>query len=98
MSYKDDVDEKDPITGVIFEESVTSMKRILDLGKFKIGSANSDEYAYYKSEVMNSCYNGLRNMFEEMKQLGIVTDCDCNNDLRKGWRPCVCRGSGYVSK
>ena len=91
--------EKDQLTGVIYEEMLSSMKKVLDLGQFKIGSSNSKEFAYFKSEVMNSYYNGLRNVFEEMKSNGLIEDCDmCNNDLRKGWKNCQCRGCGYMSK
>jgi len=90
---------KDPITGVIYEEMLGSMKKVLDLGQFKIGDSNSKEFAYFKSEVMNSYYNGLRNSFEDMEESGLITRCDsCDNDLRKGWRDCKCRGCGFMSK
>jgi hypothetical protein len=75
------------------------MKKVLDLGQFKIGDANSKEFAYFKSEVMNSYYNGLRNIFEDMKVSGLVESCsECSYDLRKGWKDCKCRGCGYMSK
>ena len=94
----DNADRKDAITGIMYEETLTAMKAILDLGQFKIGDKNSREFSYFKSEVMNHIYGALRNTYEEMEDEGIVKCCDkCDSDLRKGWKPCACRGSGYVS-
>lgn len=90
--------EKDIITGTIYEETLTAMKRILDLGEFKIGAANSRDFAFFKREVMDSTYGSLREIYENMREDGVVIDCPhCDADLRKGWKPCFCRGSGYVS-
>lgn len=90
--------EKDAITGIVYQETLTAMKRILDLGEFKIGAANSKDYAFFKREVMDSIYGSLKVIFEEMEAQGIVQPCpNCKADLRKGWKPCACRGSGYIS-
>jgi len=93
-----DHQERDYLTGLIYEESISSMKKVLDLGQFKIGAKNSPEFTYFKKEVMDSYYNCMRNVFEDLRDQGIVEDCQfCNTDLRKGWKPCPCRGSGYTS-
>ena len=91
------IEEKDILTGTIYQETLTAMKRILDLGEFKIGASNSKDYSFFKREVMDSVYCSLRNIYEELADEGIVKNCPhCNSDLRKGWRSCECRGSGYV--
>lgn len=93
-----DIDVKDPVTGTVYQETLSAMKRILDLGEFKIGAANSKDFAFFKREVMDSIYSSLRNAFKEMEREGVVRECPyCNSDLRKGWEPCTCRGSGYIS-
>lgn len=93
-----DIDEKDAITGTIYQETLSAMKRILDLGEFKIGASNSRDFAFFKREVMDSIYSSLSNTFREMQEDGVVKECPyCNADLRKGWKPCTCRGSGYIS-
>ena len=98
MDRINDMVPKDELTGTIYQESLNAMKRILDLGEFKIGAANSKEYSFFKREVMDSVYTALRNVYAELEDSGMVRRCeDCNADLRKGWRPCSCRGSGYVS-
>ena len=90
--------DRDELTGLIYEESINSMKKILDLGQFKIGAKNSPEFTYFKKEVMDSYYNAMRNIYEDLKDQGVVQDCVyCDTDLRKGWKPCSCRGSGYIS-
>jgi hypothetical protein len=96
----DNIPEIDLVTGVLYQESLTAMKRILDLGEFKIGAANSKEYAFFKREVMDSVYTALRNTLESWEEEGVVRPCDlCNRpaDLRKGWKPCACRGCGFLS-
>ena len=93
-----DIDDKDMITGTIYQETLGAMKRILDLGEFKIGDSNSKDFAYFKREVMDSTYTSLLNMFRQMEEDGLVKECPhCNSDLRKGWRSCACRGSGFIS-
>ncbi len=89
----------DPLTGVLYQESLTAMKRILDIGEFKIGAANSKEYAFFKREVMDSIYSSLRNVLETWEDEGVARRCDiCSkSDLRKGWKSCACRGCGYLS-
>jgi len=93
-----DIEEKDVITGTIYQETLSAMKRILDLGEFKIGASNSRDFAFFKREVMDSTYTALSNIYAEMEEDGIAKQCPyCDADLRKGWRSCTCRGSGYVS-
>jgi len=93
-----EIDEKDAITGTVYQETLSAMKRILDLGEFKIGASNSRDFAFFKREVMDSIYSSLKNIFKELETDGLVQECPyCSADLRKGWKPCVCRGSGYVS-
>jgi len=97
---RDNLPEIDPITGVLYQESLTAMKKILDLGEFKIGASNSKEFLYFKREVMDGIYNSLRNTLESWEEDGIVRPCDlCNgpSDLRKGWKACACRGCGFLS-
>jgi len=92
------MDEKDVITGTIYQETLSAMKRILDLGEFKIGASNSRDFAFFKREVMDSIYGSLSKIYEEMEMDGVAKKCPyCDSDLRKGWKPCTCRGSGYIS-
>lgn len=94
----DEMAVQDAITGTVYQETLTAMKRILDLGEFKIGSSNSKDYAFFKREVMDSIYGSLKEIFKEMEEQGLIRPCPyCNADLRKGWKPCPCRGSGYIS-
>ena len=93
-------DNPDPITGIIYEEQLSAMKEILDLGQFKIGDKNSKEYLYFKSKVMDSVYGALQKTYDKMLDEGCVERCpSCQGErgLRSGWCSCPCRGSGYVS-
>ena len=99
MENVNNQENSDILTGIIYQETLTAMKKILDLGEFKIGAANSKEYLYFKREVMDSFYTSLRNIYRNLEEEDIVKKCDmCDADLRKGWKPCACRGSGYLSR
>jgi len=93
-----EIDQIDEITGTIYQETLTAMKKILDLGEFKIGASNSRDFAFFKREVMDSVYTALLNIYADMEEDKIVIKCpNCDSDLRKGWKPCSCRGSGYIT-
>jgi len=88
----------DNISALIYQESMSSMKKILDLGEFKIAESNTKSFSYFKSQVMDSTYSALETIFNKMESNGILKKCSCGADLRKGWKDCECRGSGYVSQ
>ena len=71
------------------------MKNILSLAEFKMGK-KSDEYKFFKREVMNFVYDGLTKFYEDLKNKGIVKKCSCGSRVRKGYDSCTnCGGSGY---
>lgn len=71
------------------------MKNILSLAEFKMGR-NTDEYKYFKKEVMNYVYDGLSKFYKDLEKNGKVSKCDCGARLRKGYNSCPhCGGSGY---
>jgi len=88
----------DNISALIYQESMSAMKKILDLGEFKIAESNTKSFSYFKSQVMDSTYSALESIFSKMESDGVLKKCSCGADLRKGWKDCGCRGSGYVSR
>lgn len=79
----------------IFLNNLTQMKEILGIGEFKFGK-DSDEYKYFKKQVMNASYNNLTNLFNTLKNENVIERCKCNSNLRRGYTDCeTCNGAGF---
>lgn len=71
------------------------MKKILDLGEFKLGK-KTDDYKFFRREVMNTVYRSIKNTFNELKKQNILETCSCKSKMRHGYSDCpYCGGSGY---
>ena len=74
------------------------MKNILSLAEFKMGKT-TEEYKYFKKEVMNYVYDGLSKFYKELLKKDLVVKCSCDSKIRRGYSSCVhCGGSGYKAK
>lgn len=79
----------------IFWMCLGIMKNILSLAEFKMGK-KTDEYKYFKREVMSHTFNGLKEFYLNLEKKGIVKKCNCTATIRRGYSPCPkCGGSGY---
>jgi hypothetical protein len=86
------------IAKLIFHNQLYIMKKILDLGEFKLGK-KSDDYQYFKKEVMDYTYNGLKKLFKQLFDEKIIVKCSCDANLRHGYTDCdLCGGCGYKTK
>ena len=86
------------LSKMIFETQLSIMKRMLKLGEFKF-KKDTDEFKFYKEEVMNAVYEGTKKLFIQMMDAGILEKCPCSGNLRHGWTSCgCCAGSGYRDK
>ena len=81
----------------IFLMSLSSMKRILDLQKYKLGK-DSEDFIYYKSQIMEITYTNLKRLFRQLEQEKIIEKCFCGAKGRKGYSDCLCGGSGFTNK
>ena len=74
------------------------MKSILSLAEFKLGK-NTDDYRYFKKEVMDYFYNNLHKFYENLLKKDILKRCNCGAKIRHGYSSCKdCGGSGYKVK
>ncbi len=79
----------------IFHSNLSVMKKILDLGEFKLGK-KSDDYKYFKKQVMDYFYKSMKKIFKQLEQSNILDKCDCKAKIRQGYSDCkYCGGSGY---
>jgi len=85
------------IAETIFLTHLEIMKSVLDLGKY--GLKNDEDYKYFKKQVMDAFYNGLRKTFSELERAGVLKRCSCESNLRHGYTKCAdCHGAGYVNE
>lgn len=86
---------KTQIAKTIFLQNLEIMKQILDLGEFKLGR-KSDDFKYYKREVMDYFFDGMKKLFKQWEQEKLIEKCLCKARLRHGYSKCeFCGGSGY---
>ena len=86
------------IARTIFLVCLDIMKKILDLGQFKLGK-KSEDFIYYKKEVMNYFYDSLKKLFKILEQNKVIEKCSCGANIRKGYSECEkCGGAGYINK
>ena len=74
------------------------MKSILSLAEFKLGK-NTEDYKYFKSQVMDFFFNGLSKFYQNLVKQGYLEKCKCGAKLRCGYSSCnLCGGSSYKIK
>jgi len=81
----------------IYLEQLAIMKKLLDLMAFKMDRRTKD-YEYTKSQIMNYTYEGLNKLFKKLEEEKTIEKCSCGTNVRKGFRKCLCGGSGYINK
>ena len=85
------------LAATIYLKAMKTMKSILDLGGFRLDK-RTKEFTYFKEEVMNHTYNNLNKVFQELEKDNIVEKCPCGTNIRKGYKNCLCKGSGFINK
>ena len=80
----------------IYLKAMETMKKTLDLIEFKF-DCRTKEFKYFKSEIMENTYNNLRKLFKYLEDAKIIEKCPKSHNLRQGYKPCSCGGSGYIN-
>jgi len=84
------------IAKAIYHKELAIMKKILDLMAFKFDQ-RTNEYKYMKKQVMDYTYEGLKKLFSQLETDKLIKKCSCGTNVRKGYKPCTCGGSGYIN-
>lgn len=80
----------------IYLINMSAMKEILNLGEFKIGSRDSEDYKYFKKVVMDQFYNSMTDVFKDLEDKGLLDKCNCGTTIRKGYKTCsFCNGASF---
>lgn len=84
------------IAKAIYLKNMTAMKEVLDLGEFKIGKRDTEDFKYFKKVVMDQFYNSMSEVFRDLEKKGLLVKCQCGTSIRQGFKPCTsCNGSSY---
>ena len=89
------IKNKIEIARIIFIATLSIMKKCLDIGEYKL---DAKSFTYYKKEVMDFTYSGLKLLFKQLNDASIIERCPKNCSLRRGFQDCNCSGSGYINK
>ena len=84
------------IARAIYLGQLAIMKKILDLAEFKFDK-RTKEYKYFKSQIMDATYEGLKKLFKKFEEEKIIEKSSCGTNVRKGYRKCLCGGSGFIN-
>ena len=80
-----------PLPKTIFAMTLTIMKKVLDLGEYKL---DEKSFKYYKKQVMDIVFNSLKLLFKQLEENKIVERCPNKCSLRQGYSDCkYCNGS-----
>ncbi len=82
----------------IYWMNLTIMKKVLSLYEYKVGK-DTDEYRYFKKEVMSYFYDNLKKFYNDLVKEGYSQRCECSANLRQGYKDCEkCGGCGFHEK
>lgn len=77
-----------------FLTNLASMKKVLDLGEYKL---DEKSFRYYKKQIMDIFFNSLKEIFKQLEQDKIIKRCHQKCSLRNGYSDCLCGGSGWIN-
>lgn len=80
----------------IYLKELSVMKKVLDLIAFKFDN-RTNEYKYMKKQIMDYTYEGLKKLFSQLESEKVIKKCSCGTNVRKGYKNCLCGGSGYIN-
>ncbi len=80
----------------IYLKSLSTMKKTLDLIAYGMDKRTT-QYKFAKSQIMDYTYENLRKLFKTLSDNKIIKKCPCGTNVRKGYKNCICGGSGWIN-
>ena len=84
---------------LIYHKWMSNMKFTLDLEEYsyKDTGRNDPRYKFFKKQLMSNTYDKLRELFEELEDLGLLQETPYDEDVKEGYRDNSSGGSGYLN-
>ena len=95
----DEIDQNKQLARMIYHKWMSNMKFTLDLEEFsyKDNGRNDPRYKFFKKQLMNNTYDSLRQIFEDLEDMGVLTQTEYDEDVKDGYKDSPSGGSGYVN-
>ena len=96
---RDEIDQGKQLARMIYHKLMSNMKFTLDLEEFsyKESGRNDPRYKFFKKQLMGNTYDTLRQVFEDMEDMGIILQTEYDEDVKDGYKDTDSGGSGYLN-
>ncbi len=96
---RDDIDRDMQLARMIYHKIMSNMKFTLDLEEYsyKDRGRNDPRYKFFKKQLMSNTYDTLRDLFEELFDMGILEETEYDEDVKDGYQDTPSGGAGYVN-
>lgn len=87
------------LAGMICNTVRSIMKNTLNLEEFSYREVgrNDPRYKTFKKHLMEFTYNSLRDLFEDLEDIGVIVPTKEEEDVKDGFKDTPSQGSGYVN-
>ena len=96
---RDEIDQSKQLARMIYHKLMSNMKFTLDLEEYsyKDNGRNDPRYKFFKKQLMSNTYDTLRQLFEDIEDLGILSQTEYDEDVKDGYKENDSGGSGYLN-
>jgi DNA-binding HxlR family transcriptional regulator len=63
---------------------------------YELGREDS-RYRFFKKMLMEKTYESLRELFEELSEIGLIEKTSYPEDVKNGWKETESGGSGFLN-
>ena len=87
------------LSRIVYLKVLSIMKFTLDLEeqKYSERGRNDDRYKFFKKHLMRETYDGLRDIFKDFEELGLICATEHRDDVKDGYKDGPSGGSGHVN-
>lgn len=82
---------------IIYHRAMSNMKFTLDLEEYSYKDLGRDDprFKFFKKQLMGNTYQMLRDLFEDLVDVGIIEQTEWDEDVKGGYQETLSGGSGY---
>ena len=93
------MDQDQQLARLIYHKMMSNMKFTLDLEEYsyKDKGRNDPKYRFFKKQLMANTYESLRLLFEDLEDIGILSQTEYEEDVKDGYKDTESGGSGYLN-
>lgn len=94
-----EIDREKQLARLIYHHCMANMKFTLDLEEFsyKDKGRNDPRYRFFKKQLMSNTYDTMRELFDQLEELGILQQTEYPEDVKDGYQETDSGGSGYLN-